>query len=174
MRHERDARAHISRSHCAVIEGGSLLSISSVSPTFVDAQPGRVCRLIKRAARETKDGLGGILLACHEDEPVELKEKNARDKTSALVAVNEGMVADDARRIEHRHLNHVRPAGIGMVLERASQSRLQKAFIAQSRAAAVGGQQPVVDREDIAPRNPDRFSSLHFSRYFARARRVLR
>ena len=49
------------------------------------------------------------------------------------------MVADDARRIEHRHLNHVRLVGIGMVLEGASQSGLQKALIAQSRPAAVGG-----------------------------------
>ncbi len=158
-----------------MIEGVSPLAISSVSSAFaVGAQPACVCRLIERAARKAEDGLSGTFLTRPEDEPVELKDKNARDKTSTLVAVNEGMVADDACRIEHRHLNQVRLLGIGMVLEGASQSGLQKAFIAQSRAAAVGGQQPVVDREDIALRNPDRFSSLHFSFYFARARRVLR
>ena len=112
----------------------------AVSPPFaVGAQPGRVRRLIERAAGETQDGLGGILLACYEDEAVELKEKDARNKTSPLVAVDERMVADDARRIERRHLNHVRMLGIGMMLAGSGQSRLQKTFIAQSRAAAVGG-----------------------------------
>jgi len=125
-------RACFDRAACERINRGheSAQVFLSVSPTLaVGAQPGRVCRLIERAAREAKDGLSGILLTCHEDEAVELEEKNARDKASALVTVDEGMVADDARRIEHRHLNYVRPVGVGVVLEGASHSGLQKAFI---------------------------------------------
>src|SRR6202035_3949836 len=98
--------------------------------------------------------------------------------TSPLVAVHERMVADNARSIESCHRNHVRILGIGMMLAGSSQSRLEETFIAQSRASAVGRQQLVVDRDDVALLNPDRFLSLHFSLhfpfYFARARSVLR
>ncbi len=102
----------------------SLLYLS-ISPTFaVGAQPGRVGRLVERAAREAQDGLRGMLLAGHEAESVELKEEDACNKTSPLVAVHERMVADNARSIESCHRNHVRMLGIGMMLAGSSQSRL--------------------------------------------------
>jgi len=112
----------------------------SFSPRFaVSAQPGRVGCIVERAARKTENSLSGILLGSHKYEAVELQENDADDKTSRLVTIHEGVVADDTRRIERRHLNHIRMLNTGMMLAGPSQSRLQKPLIAQSRAASVGG-----------------------------------
>jgi len=106
----------------------------------------------------------GILLTRDEADAVELEEKNAYDESRPFVAIDKGMITDDACRIERGHCDDVTRVGIGMVLGGPSQSGLEKPSVPQCRGTAVSSQEPVVDREDLAFFYPVWFFGFHFAR----------
>ena len=85
-------------------------------------QPGGEPGLIERACRQTHHGLSGIGFARPEVEAVEFKEEDADDKSGSLIAVQEGMIADNACGVESGHFNNVWGACVGIVLAGPSQS----------------------------------------------------
>ncbi len=95
---------------------------------------------------------------------MEFEEEDADHKSGALVAIDKRMVADDASRVKRSHFDDIRFTGIGVVLAGTREGGLQQPSIAQPRGAAVEGQEPVVDPENIALFNPEWFFLFHFER----------
>lgn len=99
---------------------------------------------------------------------VQFKKKDADDETGPLVSIYEGMVLDEAHRINGRQVDDVALFGVSQMLTSSRQRRLQQAQIAQARWAAMQGHGAIMEYDSIALLDPDRL--LHF----ASSRRVLR
>jgi hypothetical protein len=92
---------------------------------------------------------------------VKFEEQNADYETGSLIAVNERMVADDTGCVKSGHADEVGSVGIGVVLARASQGRLQEPSVAHPREAAVDGEETLVDRQGVAFLDPEWFFRFH-------------
>jgi len=101
--------------------------------------------------------LSGVFLAGLKVEAVELKKQDTDHETGSLVAIDERVVVDDTGGVESGHLDDVARSGIGMMLAGTSQGRLQQPSIAQSGRTAVNSYKAVVDRQDVAFLDPERF-----------------
>jgi hypothetical protein len=93
-------------------------------------------------------------------EPFNSKEEDAHEEAGAFVAVDEGMVADEASDVGGRHVYDVGVIAIGMKLLRPGKGGLKQAGIAQSRGTAVQGEKAIVKREDIALLDPEKLTHL--------------
>ena len=74
------------------------------------------------------------------------------------------MVADDPCCIEGGHLDNFGRVGVGMMLARPREDGLEKPSVAQPGGTAVGSQQPIVDREDLALFYPAWFFRPHLAK----------
>ena len=91
----------------------------------------------------------------------------------ALVAIDERVIADQARNVGGSQLSEIR-AAVGEPVARAGEGGIEQSLVAQSRRAAMVGQQPVVEDEHQLAGDPNRLASSARSDYLARARNVLR
>jgi hypothetical protein len=119
-------------------------------------EPG-VTRLVERARRQRQDGLRGIRLAGGKAVTVEFEEQDADHEADALVAVDEGVIAHQARRRPRpgrwrRARRRRRASGV------AGLGGLQQAAVAQARRAAVQREQSVVQRECVPLVDPERLA----------------
>jgi hypothetical protein len=94
---------------------------------------------------------------------VKFEEQHTDNETSPLVAIDERMVADDTGCVKSGHCDDVGTVGVGMVLAGTSQSGLQQPSVTQSCRAAVDGYKTVVNRQDVAFLDPERFFSSHLA-----------
>ena len=94
---------------------------------------------------------------------MKLEEQNTDNESCPFVAIYERMVADDTGCVKSGHCHDVCIIGVGMVLAGTGKSGLQKPSVPQSRRAAVDGYKAVVDGQDIAFLNPERFFLCHFA-----------
>jgi hypothetical protein len=148
---------------------------STLAPDDVGPQPSRISNFIERACCEIPDGLSSVFFAGFEVEAVEFEKQNPDYETGSLVAIDEGMVADNAGGVKSGHAHDVGAVGVGMVLAGTGQGGLQQPSIAQSCLTTVDGYKVVVDREDVAFLDPERFFLISAARcHFARAWSVLR
>jgi hypothetical protein len=123
----------------------------------VGPQPSGRCSFVEGACCKIPDGLSGIFLGGLEVEAVEFEEQNPDYKTGPLVAIDEGMVAENAGCVKSGHCDDVGIVGGGVVLAGTGQSGLQQPSVAQSRRTAMDGYQTAMDRQDVAFLDPERF-----------------
>lgn len=107
--------------------------------TAIGAQEGGVTCLIKRASRQCENGLGCIGFIGRKPVAVEFKKQNAHHKAGSFVAIDEGMVAHDSRRISGGEVDQVGSVCIGMNLLRSGERGFQQGVIPHPRRAAVEG-----------------------------------
>jgi hypothetical protein len=98
--------------------------------------------------------LGGGFLGGGETIAVQFQEEDADEEAGAFVAVDEGMVADDADGVYGSHIYNIRVLAIGVQLPRAGQSGLKQAQIADTWSAAVQGEETAVECESVALVDP--------------------
>jgi len=127
-------------------------------------QPRPVSSFIEGARGQCHHGLSGIFLAGPKVEAVEFEKENANHKASALVAVDDGVVADDAGRVKGGQFDDVGSAGIRVVLTGAGKRGFQESPVAQTHRATLERQEPVVDCEGIALFDPEWFFLFHFDK----------
>jgi hypothetical protein len=130
----------------------------------IGRQPSGKCSFSQRSCGKVQDGLGRVFLAGLEGEAIEFNEQNTDDETGALIAIYEGMIADNTGGIQSCHRNDVGTVGVSLVLARTSKGRLEQSSVAQSRRAAVDGNKAVVDRQGVAFLDPERFLLCHFDK----------
>ena len=137
---------------------------SELPSTFfaVATQPHREGRPLQDTRGQVKNRLSSILFPRHETEAVEFQEEYANHESGAFVAVRERMVTNDPARVQGGEIHNV-SISIRMVLAWAREGRLQKAAVPQSGAAAMDGEETIVDRDGVPPLDPDRLS-LHFDK----------
>jgi hypothetical protein len=135
---------------------------ASLAP-HVSPQPSGKCNFIELACRKIQDSLSSIFLAGIEIEAVKFEEQNTDHETGPLVAIDEGMVADNTGCVQSGHCGDVGKVGVGVVLAGTGESRLQQPSVAQSRRTAMNGQKAVVDCQDVAFLDPERLFSGHFA-----------
>src|SRR5580658_3741601 len=93
----------------------ALLAISLFLPPLrpfrdhlsVTPQPARKGRFLERTGSETQNHLRGFFFGRCKVVAVHFEEKYTDDKTGPLVAVNEGVVADDPYRVGGSHVDDV-------------------------------------------------------------------
>ncbi len=128
----------------------------------------RITGLIQRTRRQFQNGLGRIGLARREAVAIEFEKQNPDDKAGALVAVDERVIAHDARRISRRLIEQVGCIRIGLNLLRPGEGGLQQGRVPPRRRAAVQRQQAIMQREGVPLFKPPRFG------HWARTCNVLR
>ena len=89
-----------------------------------------VIGFIEGPIRELQNRLCSIFLARGKAIAVEFEKQDAHYEASTLVAIDERVIAHNTCRIGRRHIDHVRALGIGILLLRAGQCRLQQPPIA--------------------------------------------
>ena len=102
----------------------------------------------------------GIFLAGNETIAVEFEEKDSDDEPGALIAVDEGMVADYPSGIDRRHVDHICGFGIGKMLLWPRQCRSQQTNIPKTGRTAMQGEQSIVQGKRVPLLNPDRLFHL--------------
>ena len=70
------------------------------------------------------------------------------------------MVADDARRVNRRHVDDVGCVRIGVMLLRARQGRLQQGVVTHSRHTSMVRDQESLQCQRVVRFNPDRLGHL--------------
>jgi len=103
------------------------------------SHPARKFVILQSAGRKIKDCPRRLFLAGFKRETVELEKKYRNHEASPFVAVDEGMIAHNARTVQRSHFNHVRATCVGLVLAGSGQSRLQQPSVSQPRLPSVNG-----------------------------------
>src|SRR6185312_9828878 len=108
-----------------------------------------------------------------EHNAVPAQEHHHRHEGDTLVAVDEGVILSESKRIGGRQLGQRRLL-ISPLVDRALQRRSQHAFIAQSRSTAKTAELAAMDCNGLLVGNPDRLMQLahlasvaSVSRYFS-------
>src|SRR5579863_428037 len=115
----------------------------------IGPQEDRVIGLGPASGGDSEDGIGRGLLGRSETASIEFKEQDSNDKARPLVAVNKGMVLDDAGGVGARHIDQVSLAIANRDLLGAGEGGSGQSLLAQSLGAAVRDQEPFVQGEDI-------------------------
>ena len=79
-------------------------------------QPCGIGLFVERTRCQRHNGLGGICFAGGQVESLQFEEKNAYYKSCSLVAIDKGMIADKASRIERSHVDNVKFGPVRIVL----------------------------------------------------------
>ncbi len=98
---------------------------------------------------------------------VRFVKKRGGEKTGALVAIDERMIADDAERVRRRQRDRIALA-IGKEVLRPRHSGFQQAHVAKAAAAAVRRERFGVEQKDSGAFDPNG------PFYFASSRSALR
>ena len=114
------------------------------------AQPGGEGGFVQFAGGQGKHVGHAVGIFRSQGVAIECQEQFRYDKRGALVAVNEGVVAGDAKRITCRQVGGIGLSVMGQLL-RAGQRRLQQATVACACRAAMFGQLPFVQRQRQRP-----------------------
>jgi hypothetical protein len=103
----------------------------------ISSQPGCVRGFIELTGSQRKNSLSRVFLAGGEIEAVKFEEQNPNHEPGSLVAIDEGMVADNPSGVKRRHFDDVGSSRISVVLAGPGESRVQKPSLAQSRGTAM-------------------------------------
>src|SRR5690606_22236651 len=115
--------------------------------------------LVNHARSQFEHGLCRRLLAGCEAVSVQLEKQHSNDEASALVVINEGVVPDDAGRIEGSELDDVW-IRIGDVVGRPGKRRLEQRLVPHTLGSAMLDEQPVMDRQNKVILDPDWLTHL--------------
>ncbi len=96
-----------------------------------------IARLIEFPGSQFPYSVGCVFFVRGEAKAVEFEEENPNNKTGALVAIHERMVAHDASRICGGKAHEVGRLSVSLVLLRPSESRMQESLVAQTLRAAM-------------------------------------
>ena len=133
----------------------------SVSLVFdVSAHPGSKGAFVEGSGGKTQHCLCGIFFAGSQTIAVHFEKQGAHDKAGALVAVDEGVIADDTGCVGASEIYRVGIVAIGVKLLRSSEGGFEQSFIAPTRPASVEGQKSIMKREGVALVDPDRRAHL--------------
>ena len=102
----------------------------------------------------------GVFFGSRKTIAIQFEEEYAHNKSSSLVAVDKGMVADYSHRISGREVYDVRSVTVRMELLRTSQSGLKEPYTPDADSATIERQKPIMERESVTLVNPDGFSHL--------------
>lgn len=84
-----------------------------------------VLHFIQPSGRKIDHRLRRYLFTSGKTIAIELKEENPNQESGSLVAVDEGMVGDNGRRVQRDQVDDIGRRTIGMVLQRPSKRGLQ-------------------------------------------------
>jgi len=104
-------------------------SLFSAFLRAVFPEPDNVACLVERGCCQTYHSLRGIHFAGLEIEAIEFQEENTDHETSSLIAIDKGMVADNARRVEGGHFDNAGRTSVSIVLAGPCESGLQQPLI---------------------------------------------
>ena len=136
--------------------------LSLFLPHGIRSQKSGISGVIELAGGESQNRLRRVLLARRKPIAVQLQKQDADHESRALVPVDEGMVVDNARRVDRSKVDHVRRPSISLVLLRPSQGGSQETRLPDTRGAAMQRKQAIVQHERIALVDPE--GCLHLAR----------
>ena len=93
---------------------------------------------------------------------VQFQKEDSNNETGALVAIDEGTVAHDARGVGRRKIDEIDVSSMSELLLRARQGGFQQRIVTQAGRAAMERQQAIMQGERIPLVYPDRLR--HFAR----------
>ena len=117
------------------------------------AHPARELRFVDLASRNGEHGQRGIGLARHQAPAVERQQHADRQKSDALFAVDEGVVARQTETVGREQVGHIRLA-IESRIQWPRGRGVEQTFITQPTGAAMLGQALVVQQFERAPVKP--------------------
>src|SRR5690606_32044116 len=118
-----------------------------------------VAILIDCTRGQFEDGLCRRLLAGRESVSIQLEKQHTAYESGALIAINEGMILNDARRVLGSKFDDVRTR-VGNMVQRPRKRGLKQRFVPHTSGAAMLDEQPIVDRQDQVFLDPDRLAHL--------------
>src|SRR5450755_1784851 len=80
--------------------------------THIRSKKGAVSLFIKISGRQFQNSPRGVFLAGTEATIIQFEKENSYHKAGALIAVNKGMVANNAGRVVGRHIDKVWRGGV--------------------------------------------------------------
>ena len=96
----------------------------------ISSKEGGEAFFVELTRSQAQYSLSSILFAGRESIPIQFEEQDAHDEARALVAIEEGMIANDARRVGRRHLDSVGLRSVGPYLLCPRQSGFEQGVVA--------------------------------------------
>lgn len=121
----------------------------------VGGEESGIGRLVDRPGGPRQHDLRRLRFVGVEVMAVQLEKEDAEQKTRALVAVDERMIADDRSRVERRELDDAGRLVLGGPLSRPGQGRFQQGPVTHTGRAAMQRQESLVQGQRLRQLDPD-------------------
>ena len=98
--------------------------------SYIGAQESGEAFFVELARSQAQHRLGRIRFTCSESIAIQFEEQNAHDEAGSLVAIEERMIANDARRVCRCHMDFIGLRSVGPYLLCPRQSGFEQAVVA--------------------------------------------